>query len=1270
MTESTIQLEKTKKYDLPLSCLDYTFISECENIKELEKIIKVLRSGEEGFYPDLEKAAVEKLEKLNPKSRILRKETPVLRPGDLQKDEKNKMEEDMQDFLSAMKSKDGGSGDTTLTGNRTLPPVRKGQINLSTKKQESKPEVKSNKSSLPRSYSDWDKIDVDKELDNIDQEEERKQKDQEENKNIRTNKKIVDISTTVDSEGLSYDEICIRAGREKDKGNEAFKCNDYEEALLYYTRSLSLVQTANLYNNRALAYLKLEKWKEAVKDCDEVLDEEPDNIKALLRRSTAYLGLKDVESAERDLNDILSLDENNKRAKEMLKESADLRKEAEKQKKERKVKGRRMVIEETEGSDDETNHVNGTTPESNGANAKSKIEEIPVHRQNGLHEDPAARKNKGTAQKVVEANVETNKKKPDKDIWSLDEIENCVNINKDIDLNAMGMGIVNTETLPEKPPGFTNNMRDSDEEFEEEIEVEKPSGLTITEITDEDENADTTSSKVESVKQEDIQKQEKEDWAKTGARPKTMSPRQQSVSSDSDDEKVDRVSPETQPEVKVETKPAETCSQAEGAYSGRRVFKQEKLPPNLVAVKEEGSALFKTGQYGKAILRYTHLIDELEKDEIDQQVNLSLMYSNRAACYLKTGHCKAAITDCQRSLDLIPHTVKPLLRRAAACEHLEKYSQAYVDYKHILSIDSSVALALSGSSRCQNILQQLDGPTWREKLPPMVTASSCEIPEIILDSTTSSPSVVPTESSPPPEELPNPDLEFEECKKLGNNHVQESEFNKAVECYNICIKLSPDNPVGYTNRALCYLKLNQPTEAASDCDKALELDSTNCKALYRRGLANKMLKHYKDCLQDLSQVLKLDPKNKAAQKEFDAVRKIYKEELIFIKENTPPAEQTNAKKKPRTIEEITADVKKVLEEAVPDTKPESKSTQKSSKANKTEGAKSSSGTDSRKSSEEPQDTGKTFKNKKNKGKNDEPLQTADNKFSTKAPVLSKEDEMQKIQEDLDWLEPKQPEAPLSKSAKRRAKAKAKKSGETVVEEEEAEVTKTEEKATKKEQTSSETQKSDSKSSKKDNKNGSETESKSSKKSKADSKKSSESDTASKTVTDAQSPTDGAAQSKSTKKKKQKQGSKESSPVMGQMQTSSIDPKKIKATPYEFMTAWNSLKSSKQSEPYTDLLRQVPPQELPKVITNKLEGPMLTMMLKCIHKDLVSKGENDLGYKMLHHLSTVPRFSTVSMFLSAEDKKDISSAFAKLEKSTSTEFSSSDIEALKKSYNIK
>jgi len=72
--------------------------------------------------------------------------------------------------------------------------------------------------------------------------------------------------------------------------------------------------------------------------------------------------------------------------------------------------------------------------------------------------------------------------------------------------------------------------------------------------------------------------------------------------------------------------------------------------------------------------------------EKDQVVNLSLMYSNRAACHLKIGDLPSAVKDCTESLTLIPHMVKPLLRRASAYEHLERYENLrfYVDYNYTL----------------------------------------------------------------------------------------------------------------------------------------------------------------------------------------------------------------------------------------------------------------------------------------------------------------------------------------------------------------------------------------------------------------------------------------------------------------------------------------------------------------------------------------------------------------------------------------------------------
>ena len=43
----------------------------------------------------------------------------------------------------------------------------------------------------------------------------------------------------------------MKAEREKNKGNEAFRAGDFDEALVYYSRSLSLLKTVAAHNNRA-----------------------------------------------------------------------------------------------------------------------------------------------------------------------------------------------------------------------------------------------------------------------------------------------------------------------------------------------------------------------------------------------------------------------------------------------------------------------------------------------------------------------------------------------------------------------------------------------------------------------------------------------------------------------------------------------------------------------------------------------------------------------------------------------------------------------------------------------------------------------------------------------------------------------------------------------------------------------------------------------------------------------------------------------------------
>ena len=61
------------------------------------------------------------------------------------------------------------------------------------------------------------------------------------------------IVVTITLSDLNVEERLFRAVKEKEKGNEAFKAQDYDEAVVYYTNSLKYEPTAASYNNRAAA---------------------------------------------------------------------------------------------------------------------------------------------------------------------------------------------------------------------------------------------------------------------------------------------------------------------------------------------------------------------------------------------------------------------------------------------------------------------------------------------------------------------------------------------------------------------------------------------------------------------------------------------------------------------------------------------------------------------------------------------------------------------------------------------------------------------------------------------------------------------------------------------------------------------------------------------------------------------------------------------------------------------------------------------------------
>jgi len=113
------------------------------------------------------------------------------------------------------------------------------------------------------------------------------------------------------------------ADQEKAKGNECFKQAEYAEAVGFYSRALTLVPqpSAVLFNNRAMAYLRLKDPASALADCDSALGIDGTNQKAMYRRGLSNRDLENWDAAAHDLRIALR---SNPSSKQILKELAEV----------------------------------------------------------------------------------------------------------------------------------------------------------------------------------------------------------------------------------------------------------------------------------------------------------------------------------------------------------------------------------------------------------------------------------------------------------------------------------------------------------------------------------------------------------------------------------------------------------------------------------------------------------------------------------------------------------------------------------------------------------------------------------------------------------------------------------------------------------------------------------------------------------------------------------------------------------------------------------
>lgn len=336
--------------------------------------------------------------------------------------------------------------------------------------------------------------------------------------------------------------------------------------------------------------------------------------------------------------------------------------------------------------------------------------------------------------------------------------------------------------------------------------------------------------------------------------------------------------------------------------------------------KEEGNKFYSAKKYERAIQLYGEAI-ELDPTQ-------AAYLGNRAAAYLMVRKYTAALSDCDKAIEINPDFLKGYIRASKACVNLGMLTEAQ-EYLSKPKVQDK-----KGQQMIQNemkyvaeVMQKLsDGEKHLEQNEFKRAARVIE--RLMVDHMTASDQVkylcgeayIGCKRFQPALRLANdlykinskneeyivlrgkafyytgniplgmehfkqvlrndPDHKgarkiYQTVKKLkkkkeeGNEYFKSGQNKKAYESYSEALKIDPLNDAFnaklYCNRAAAQMKLNMWQTAFNDCGNALVLEPDYKKAFSRRAQCAMELERYKDAKRDYEKILEIDRGNKEAQ---------------------------------------------------------------------------------------------------------------------------------------------------------------------------------------------------------------------------------------------------------------------------------------------------------------------------------------------------------------------------------------------------------------------
>jgi len=253
--------------------------------------------------------------------------------------------------------------------------------------------------------------------------------------------------------------------------------------------------------------------------------------------------------------------------------------------------------------------------------------------------------------------------------------------------------------------------------------------------------------------------------------------------------------------------------------------------------KLKGNEFFGKGQFKQALEHYTKAI---KLDPTDPA-----FYSNRAVTYLNLEQNDKAIQDADQCIKLKPEWSKGYFRKGVWLFNLKQYDLAKKTFEQGLQYEPSNEEL---RARLQDVNETLKRTVRRF------------------------------------DDDGKPLAEAQIAKQEGNLAFKEGRFEEALAHYSRALEKTTqpsEKSVLHSNKAACYAQQQNWSEGLKECNKALDYDSTNVKALLRRGLAYEGLERWKLAIDDMKQVLGLEPGAKMASEALVRLDRNFRAEQKF-----------------------------------------------------------------------------------------------------------------------------------------------------------------------------------------------------------------------------------------------------------------------------------------------------------------------------------------------------------------------------------------------------